>query len=140
MTGVVAGSPHEPIEVGDDHRDYPAHVAAAVEQLRQAGVDGPYAIALGPSCYKAVLEQAEGGYPVLEHLELILGGPVVWAPAVDGAVVLSQRGGDVELVIGQDLSIGYLDHDDLEVSLYLEESIAVRRCTPEAAIHLTHPA
>ena len=140
VTGVVGRSSHPPIEVGDDHRDYPASVAVAVERLREAGVDGPYAIALGPDCYTSVVERTEGGHPVLEHLELILGGPVVWAPAVDGAVVLSQRGGDVELVLGQDLAIGYLDHDDREVYLYLEESLAVRRCTPEAAVHLAHPA
>ncbi len=61
---------------------------------------GPYAIALGPRCYTGVVETTErGGYPVFEHLRMILGGPVVWAPAVDGAVVLSQRGGDFELVV-----------------------------------------
>ena len=71
-----------------------------------------------------------GGYPVLEHLRLIVGGPVVWAPAVDGAVVLSQRGDDFELVVGQDLSIGYTDHDADSVGLYLEESITFRAAGP----------
>ena len=79
-----------------------------------------------------------GGYPVLEHLRLILEGPVVWAPAVEGAVVVSQRGGDFELVVGQDLSIGYLDHDRETVSLYLEESVTFRAAGPEAAIALSY--
>ena len=94
-------SPHPPITIGEDYQRYPNHVAQAVETLRRAGVGGPYAIALGPRCYTGVIETTEhGGYPVLEHLRLILGGPVVWAPAVDGAVVLSQRGDDFELVVG----------------------------------------
>ncbi len=69
---------------------------------------------------------------------MILGGPVVWAPAVDGAVVLSQRGGDFELVVGEDFSIGYLAHDAETVTLYLEESIAVRINCPDAAVRLAY--
>ena len=81
-----------------------------------------------------------GGYPVFEHLKMILGGPVVWAPAVDGAVVLSQRGGDFELVIGQDFSIGYRGATDTDRrQLYLEESLAVRINSPEAAVRLAYP-
>ena len=71
---------------------------------RPSGVAGPYAVALGPRCYTGVVETTEmGGYPVLEHLRLITGGPVLWAPGVDGAVVLSTRGGDFELTLGQDV-------------------------------------
>ena len=107
--------------------------------LRAADVSGPYAIALGPRCYTGVIETTErGGYPVFEHLRMILGGPVVWAPAVDGAVVLSQRGGDFELVVGEDLSIGYLAHDAETVTLYLEESIAVPHQHPDAAVRLAY--
>ena len=79
-----------------------------------------------------------GGYPVLEHLRLILGGPVIWAPAVDGAVVISLRGGDFELVCGEDVSIGYRRHDADAVSLYLEESITFRNHGPEAAVALRY--
>ena len=86
-----------------------------------------------------MIESTEhGGYPVLEHLRLIAGGPVVWAPAVEGAVVLSQRGDDFELVVGQDLSIGYTDHDSESVGLYLEESLTFRAASPEAAVWLAY--
>jgi uncharacterized linocin/CFP29 family protein len=77
---------------------------------------------------------------VLEHIRVILGGPVVWAPAVDGAVVVSQRGGDYEIVCGQDFSIGYLSHDDRSVRLYLEESVTLRIAGPEAAVQLYYPS
>ena len=60
--------------------------------LQTSGVAGPYAVALGPRCYTGVVETTEmGGYPVLERLRLITGGTVLWAPGVDGAVVLSTR-------------------------------------------------
>ena len=74
------------------------------------------------------------------QLRLITGGPLVWAPAVDGSIVLSLRGGDFELVLGEDFSIGYASHDADSVVLYLEESMTFRNHTPEAAVALTHPA
>lgn len=139
VRGIVETSPHDPITIDEDYAHYPNHVAKAVETLKRAGVTGPYAIALGPRCYSGVIETTQhGGYPVLEHLRLILEGPVIWAPAVEGAVVLSQRGGDFELLVGQDLSIGYLDHDAATVRLYLEESLTFRAAGPEAAIALTY--
>ena len=110
-------------------------------KLRAAGVDGPYAIALGPRCYTGVVESTEhGGYPVFEHIKMILGGPIIWAPAVNGAVVLSQRGGDAEVVIGQDFAIGYRGTTGDEVNLYLEESFTFKISSPEAAVALTYPA
>jgi uncharacterized linocin/CFP29 family protein len=137
--GLIEATPHEPIPLGDDYARYPQAVALAVATLKDAGVAGPYAIALGPRCYRGVIETTEhGGYPLLEHLRVILGGPVVWAPAVDGAVVLSQRGDDIELVVGQDFAIGYRHHDADSVTLYLEETAAVRLASPEAAIRLSY--
>jgi uncharacterized linocin/CFP29 family protein len=112
----------------------------AVAQLRDAGVEGPYGIALGPRCYSGILETTEdGGYPILERVRLILGGPVVYAPAVDGAVVLSLRGDDFELSSGQDVSIGFDSADENEVRLYLEESLAFHAHSPEAAVALKYP-
>ena len=106
--------------------------------LLDAGVSGPYGLALGPEEYTGVVETTEhGGLIVLEHLRQILGGPIVWAPGVAGAVVLSMRGGDFLFESGEDLSIGYSHHDADVVHLYLEESFSFRVATPEAAVTLT---
>lgn len=139
MEGIVDGSPHTPIRLTEAFDEYPNHVAKAVSTLKSAGVGGPYAIALGPRCYAGVIETTEkGGWPILNHLALILEGPVVWAPAVDGAVVISQRGGDFELTVGQDVSIAYKDHDATTVTLELQESLAFLAPAPEAAIALKY--
>jgi uncharacterized linocin/CFP29 family protein len=139
IEGLAAASPHQPVTLTDRFEQYANHVAKAVSVLKEAGVGGPYAIALGPRCYAGVIEATEkGGYPILHHLELILSGPVVWAPAVDGAIVLSQRGGDAELTVGQDISIGYVSHDADTVTLELQESVTFLATTPEAAIALRY--
>ncbi len=140
VTGIVADSPHTPLDITDDYNDYPGLVARAVSVLRRAGVGGPFAIALGPRCYTGVVETTEhGGYPVLEHIRLILGGPVVWAPTVDGAVVLSQRGGDFAIVSGADFAVRYVEHDRDTVTFAIQESVTFRNVGPEAAIALRYP-
>ena len=138
ITGVAQASTHEAMPLGEDCSTYPRHVARAVEALLRVGVAGPYGLALGPAAYTRVLETGEhGGYPLLEHLRKIIGGPLVWAPGVDGAVVVSQRGGDFLFDVGEDLSIGYEAHDAERVELYLVESFTFRVATPEAAVALT---
>ncbi|HUB73252.1 MAG TPA: family 1 encapsulin nanocompartment shell protein [Solirubrobacteraceae bacterium] len=138
ITGIAPAAPHEAIALGEECEHYPRHVARAVQALLDVGVGGPYALALGGKAYTHVLEFAEhGGYPLLEHLREILGGPLVWAPGVDGAVVLSQRGGDYVLDVGEDLSVGYERHDAERVELYIEESFTFQVLTAEAAVALT---
>ena len=140
IVGIAEASPHTPIDLGDHFGEYPRWAAMAVARLRDAGVEGPYGIALGPRCYAGILETTEdGGYPVLERLRLILGGPVSYAPAVDGAVVLSLRGEDFELSCGQDLAIGYERDDADAVWLYIEESLTFHAHSPEAAVRLRYP-
>ena len=138
ITGIAEASTQEPIALGEDCSTYPRHVARAVEALLRAGIDGPYGLALGPAAYTRVLETSEhGGYPLLEHLRKIIGGPLAWAPGVDGAVVVSQRGGDFRFEVGEDLSIGYEAHSSEAVELYLVESFTFQVATPEAAVALT---
>jgi uncharacterized linocin/CFP29 family protein len=138
ITGIAEASTQDPIALGDDCATYPRHVARAVEALLHAGIEGPYGLALGPEAYTRVLETSEhGGYPLLDHLRKIIGGPLVWAPGVDGAVVVSQRGGDFLFESGEDFSIGYDSHDAEAVELYLVESFTFRVATPEAAVALT---
>jgi uncharacterized linocin/CFP29 family protein len=138
IAGIAEASTQESIALGDDCERYPRHVSRAVEALLTAGIDGPYGLALGPETYTRVLETTEhGGYPLLDHLRKIIDGPLVWAPGVQGAVVVSLRGGDFLFECGEDLSVGYEDHDADEVRLYLEESFTFRVATPEAAVALT---
>jgi uncharacterized linocin/CFP29 family protein len=138
LSGIIPTSPHAAITIPDNYADYPSVVVEATEVLRRGGVDGPYALALGPECYGGLAQAAEDGYPIRERVARVLDGPIVWAPAVDGAVVLSTRGGDFQLTVGQDLSIGYAAHDKEKVWLYLTESFTFRVLERAAAVHLKH--
>jgi uncharacterized linocin/CFP29 family protein len=139
IAGIEEVSASSNLMLSEDYEAYPKVVAEATNKLRAAGVGGPYAIALGPRCFAGLTRTTNGGYPVMEHVRRLLDGPIVWAPAADGAVVMSLRGGDFELAVGQDFSIGYLDHTATTVRLYVQESFTFRVLAPEAAVPLRYP-
>ncbi|WOC12072.1 family 1 encapsulin nanocompartment shell protein [Gordonia sp. MP11Mi] len=135
ITGLGSGAAN--IALPDDVRASPDAISQAMNKLRLASVDGPYSLALSAELYAQVNETSNHGYPVREHLRRILtDGEIVWAPAIDGAYLVSTRGGDFELTIGQDVSIGYDSHDADVVNLYFTESFTYLTYTPEAAVAL----
>jgi uncharacterized linocin/CFP29 family protein len=138
VAGVRAATTNEALSLPSDVREYPNVVAQALSALRLAGVDGPYTLLLSADAYTAVEETTDHGYPIREHLSRVIhGGDIIWAPAIDGAFLLSARGGDYELHLGQDLSIGYASHNAESIELYLQESLTFQVHTGEAGIALT---
>ncbi len=140
IVGIRQGTSNPQMPLPADVRQYPDAVAQALNQLRLAGVNGPYAVLLGADAYTALAETSDQGYPVLEHVKRLVEDKIIWAPAIDGAFVLTARGGDFELHIGQDVSIGYLSHTDDAVRLYLQESFTFLMLTSEASVVLTRSA
>jgi uncharacterized linocin/CFP29 family protein len=139
IQGVRQGTSNPVLRLPPDAQSYPSVVAQAVSQLRLAGVNGPYALLLSAEAYTAAGGASDHGYPILRHIERLVDGEIIWAPAIPGGVALSTRGGDFELYIGQDISIGYLNHSDTAVRLYLEETFTFLLHTAEAAVVLAPP-
>src|SRR5246127_3470036 len=110
--GIRQGTSNPIMTLPADVRQYPDAIAQALSQLRLVGVNGPYSVVLGADAYTALAETTDNGYPVLEHIKRLIDGDIVWAPAIEGAFVLTTRGGDFALHLGQDISIGYLSHSD----------------------------
>ncbi|MGA8108989.1 MAG: family 1 encapsulin nanocompartment shell protein [Acidobacteriaceae bacterium] len=137
IQGIRQGTSNPVVALPADVRDYPDAVAHALSRLRLVGVNGPYSVVFGADEYTALAETRDHGYPVLEHVRHIVDGNLVWGPAIQGAFVLTTRGGDFELNIGQDVSIGYLSHTDSSVRLYLQETFVFRVLTSEASVVLS---
>jgi uncharacterized linocin/CFP29 family protein len=111
-------------------------VAAAVGRMARQGVGGPYALVVNPDIWSRLLSQSRG-YPLYKQLRPLVEQSPVFCPAMDGAVVLSTRGGDAELVIGQDYTVGYMQHDSRKVRLFLSASFTFRVVEPAFAVPLT---
>jgi uncharacterized linocin/CFP29 family protein len=137
IPGLLTDAENEGVPLPETPEDLPDVVSAGLEQLRQAGVAGPYGVALGPDAYGG-LDRARGtgGYPVLRHVQRLIDRPIVWAPSLRGGVVVSLRGGDFKIVCGRDVAVGYLDHDEKRVRLHLEESFSAELNGPEAVVPL----
>jgi len=130
-------NPKKPLPA--DVRTYPEAFAQALSQLRLVGVNGPYSILLSADAYTELAETSDYGYPVLEHVKRLVEGKIIWAPAIDGAFIVTTRGGDLALHLGQDASIGYLSHTDTHIRLYLQETFTFFYLTSESAIALAPP-
>ena len=136
IQGIRQGTSNPVVTLPVDVANYPDAIAHALSELRLVGVNGPYSVVLGAEPYTAVAEATEGGYPVLQHIYRLVETDIIWAPAIPGGFVLTTRGGDFDLHIGQDFSIGYLSHTDAAVRLYLQETFTFLLLTSEAAVAL----
>ena len=137
--GIRQGTSNPVMTLPADVRNYPDAMEQAVSQLQLVGVNGPYSVLLSANAYTGLSETSDHGYPVLEHIKRVMDGEIIWAPAIAGAFVLTTRGGDFGLYIGQDVSIGYLNHTDAAVRLYLQETFTFLLLTTEASVALSPP-
>jgi uncharacterized linocin/CFP29 family protein len=139
IVGIRQGTSNPKMTLPSDVREYPEAIAQGLSRLRLVGVNGPYAVLLDADVYTALAETSDQGYPVLDHVKRLVDDKIIWAPAIHGAFVVTTRGGDFDLHIGQDVSIGYLNHTDTTVGLYLQETFSFLMLTAEAAIALAAP-
>jgi len=135
--GIRQGTSNPVKTLPADVREYPDAIAQCLSQLRLVGVNGPYAVLLGADAYTALAETSDHGYPVLEHVKRLVKDKIIWAPAIAGAFVLTTRGGDFALYLGQDVSVGYLSHTDAVVRLYLQETFTFVYFTSESAVAMS---
>lgn len=137
IRGVVDASPHKKASLSASSASaMTASVEDAIVAIEKCGIGGPYALVLGTEAYRMLMAGDDKGYPLHKRVEDLVGGGVYWTPAVDSALVLSRRGGDFELTVGQDLSIGFHNSTTKRVDLYITESFTFRILEPAACLPL----
>jgi uncharacterized linocin/CFP29 family protein len=137
ITGIVPASPHAALPLPPNVLQLPLAILDAKEILRKAGIGGPYALVVGSALHEEIFAATDEGRPLAKRIEtLIVDQPIVRSEAVADAVLMSVRGGDYELTVGQDLSIGYAYHTKHEVELYLSESFTFRVLEAAAAVRI----
>lgn len=137
IKGILESSSHHPISFGDTPEDRFAAIVQAWQVLQHAGVGGPYGLAAGNDMHLAILEAAEDGYPIVRRIQELLQGPIVRTDVLEGGVLVSRRGGDFKLTLGQDLSIGYASSDRDQVELYLTGSHTFQALEQDACVELS---
>ncbi|MCD8556671.1 MAG: bacteriocin family protein [Bacteroides graminisolvens] len=108
-------------------------IGSQVNNLSRESVSGPYTLVINAAQWINLLNLSEG-YPVLKQLREIVGGKVLISHNNSSSYLVSERGGDYELVIGQDISCGYEGFENNKVKLYLSSSFTFRVLSPEAVV------
>jgi len=132
----LAKSSQYPVEnLPDNPSEVLKLIGAQINRLQQNGVEGPYSLVLEES-YWLDLVNLTGGYPIIQQLKDLLEGQIIVNNNFNKSFLVSKRGGDYEMTIGQDTTIGYDAHDKRKINLFLTESFTFRVLSPEAVVVL----
>lgn len=136
IRGILGASPHKAVAWKKNAGAVGA-AGEAVLALQKAGAGGPYALVLGTELFAALNAEVTPGGPARKVVEELTGAPVRWSPALEGGALVSLRGGDYELTVGQDFALGYAHRDNQTVALYLAESFTFQVHEPCAALEIS---
>lgn len=137
IDGILSVLEYEPLPFSHDSGEFLGTAIEATSLLSDASVEGPYALLINPLLW-ADLASMKSGYPLNKAIENIVKAKVISVPILEkeDALLVSTRGGDFELTLGQDLSIGYEYHDDKYVNLFFTESFTFRVLDPSVFVRL----
>jgi uncharacterized linocin/CFP29 family protein len=102
-------------------------------RMKKEGITEKANLVVNPALWKYLARLFPGG-TLLDLIKAKIGGSVIYSEAVDGALLVADREGDLEITIGQDFAVGYHHHDAEKVHLFLTESFTFRVITPEAIV------
>jgi uncharacterized linocin/CFP29 family protein len=135
ISGIEQSMDRTPIRLGHDAQSLLQAVTHGLVTLREAGIGGPYATVLGTDAWNAL--ETEPGYPLDERITALTGGLLLQSPSVQGGFLLSLRGGDFVLTLGQDSSLGFEYQDRGTARLYLMQSFTFQVLNSGAVVRLS---
>jgi uncharacterized linocin/CFP29 family protein len=134
IAGMSAASAHPKPALAADPNSWPEAIAHAMVALKSAGETYPYTLVAGGAVFQA-LDREVGQYPLRRQIEQLVGSPILLAPRIEGAFLLpADPEGDFELVLGQDVSVGFEQQEGQQVRLYMTESFTFRVLEPQAVV------
>lgn len=116
-----------------------ADVAAAVSQLARTGYLGRYALAVAPDLYLDLQRlQPNTGMLEIERVQKLIGDNVFMTSALapGKAVLVCAEPEYLDLAVGLDLSVGYLELADFNHGFRIMETAALRIKDPAAIVVL----
>jgi uncharacterized linocin/CFP29 family protein len=114
------------IQFPKDRSEIASAVSEGIAQLVSRGIEGPYKLAVPMELWQTIRSFSGGGMSLEQHLEKMLGAGLFASTHLKQPVLVSARGGDFELSLGQDIAIGYSSHSARSVSLFFTESFTFR--------------
>ncbi len=135
MTGMVTAASENSVEMSvAKNSDLLEGLSKAVRHFQENSIEGPFSLVAGPTLWEMLNTRSEG-YPLRKRVENLVES-VVYAPHYDGAMMVSMRGGDLEMTLGQDFCIGFEGASAGKVRLFMAESFTFRILEPKAVVEL----
>jgi uncharacterized linocin/CFP29 family protein len=125
IKGLLNESAHDSMKYPKDLEDLPKVISEAMTKLSNSSVEGPYSLVVNNDKWQKI-SGIHRGYPLKLQIESLLGGSIIRNAFIDTPLLISERGGDFEMTIGQDIAIGYEHHDSKTVQLFFTESFTFR--------------
>jgi len=135
IVGLNQSFQHE-LSYSEDPNEILNSVSLALTTLLENSVAGPYAMVVNPVQWRNLAKYAKG-YPLRKHIENLISGPIVYSSEIADGFLVSMRGGDLELTLGQDFAIGYEYHDHQTVRLYITETFTFRILDASVFVKMT---
>jgi uncharacterized linocin/CFP29 family protein len=109
-------------------------IVQAVTRLDDAGFHGPYSLGLAPGRYNLLFRRyTQGNVTELEHIRQIATEGVIKAPVLEnGGVLLASGRQYASVVIGQDMTVGFIGPVDETLEFSITESLAPLIRQPKA--------
>lgn len=137
IEGIVEASEYEEVSVSGGEKELVSGLLKALSLFEENSVGGSKRLLLGPELYSLLYELDDKGYPLKRKVEEMVAGGVRLVPDLGNrGLLISERGGDFELTVGQDISLGFEERKDDEVELFFLETFTFRVNGPEAAVVL----
>jgi len=102
-------------------------IIKAVTQLDDAGFHGPYSLALSPARFNLLFRRyPQGSTTELEHIREIVTSGIVKAPILaKGGVLIASGRQYLSIVLGQDMSVGFIGPAGSDLEFSVSESLAL---------------
>ncbi len=133
ITGLKECNAKEKLVFPEQIEDLLSVVSQGITKLVQASISGPYTLIVSPQKWQRISSHFKG-YPLKIQLEKLLGGQVILSHFIQEAFLAPVHASDLNLVLGQDISIGYESHNEKEVRLFFTESFTLQVHDPATLV------
>lgn len=110
------------LKLGNTASDIKKSVAQGIIKLRNAYASGKMDLIVSQELYTK-LWSLESQTPLVIALEEMISGKVIASEILTGALLIPHDHENLELVLGDDFTLGYQEHDQKEVTFFIKESL-----------------
>lgn len=115
--------------------DFVKSVFDAKQKFRKDGIEGPFVLVINKEIWERLFAQ-QNAYPLTLLLKEIMNLEIETIDNLENSFIISTRGDDFKLILGQDLSLGYELRIENKIRLFFTETFTFHIKTPEAIVGL----